>query len=65
MATAELLGIGRVATTDRRDSGAVNLCIELEMLPSEAGTAAGASTPSAACHRPNGRTVVVTPSPTS
>lgn len=33
MATAEMLGIGRVATTDRRDFGAVALRLQLELLP--------------------------------
>lgn len=33
MATAEGLGIGRVATTDRRDFGSVTLRLPLELLP--------------------------------
>lgn len=33
MASAEILGIGRVATTDRRDFGAVKLDISLDLLP--------------------------------
>jgi predicted nucleic acid-binding protein len=33
MAIAELLGIRRLATTDRRDFGAVQLDLELELLP--------------------------------
>jgi predicted nucleic acid-binding protein len=33
MATVESLGIGRIATTDRRDFSAVNLEIEIELLP--------------------------------
>jgi len=33
MATAEILGIGRVATTDRRDLGSVTLGVPLELLP--------------------------------
>jgi uncharacterized protein len=33
MASAEILGIGRVATTDRRDFGAVRLEISLDLLP--------------------------------
>lgn len=33
MATAEDRGIGRVATTDRRDFGAVTLRVALELLP--------------------------------
>ncbi|HEX7183863.1 MAG TPA: PIN domain-containing protein [Thermoanaerobaculia bacterium] len=36
MALAEHLGMGRIATTDRRHFGAVRLAVALELLPTEA-----------------------------
>ena len=36
MALAEHLGMGRIATTDRRHFGAVRLTLPLELLPAEA-----------------------------